>query len=164
MSLIILRLTVPSHLAALFQICGCSYWTHITTTTYWRRCTVCWCCCPRVTPLRPSGTGWSVFLTGGSWTRLRSSKSSVCEVSAMVRSLTRRSRVQSTARSRIEQKECEVSAFGKISDCQPEGSGFNPRRCWGLNRRGVKLAQLVRYLTTNQEVPCSIPGLVEDWT
>ena len=24
---------------------------------------------------------------------------------------------------------CEVGTFGKISDCQPEGSRFNPRPC-----------------------------------
>ena len=28
---------------------------------------------------------------------------------------------------------CEVSAVGKISDCQPEGPGFNPRPGRGLN-------------------------------
>ena len=28
---------------------------------------------------------------------------------------------------------CEVGTVGKISDCQPEGPGFNPRRGRGLN-------------------------------
>ena len=28
---------------------------------------------------------------------------------------------------------CEVGAVGKVSDCQPEGSGFNPRPGQGLN-------------------------------
>ena len=28
---------------------------------------------------------------------------------------------------------CEVSTAGKISDCQPEGPGFNPRPGRGLN-------------------------------
>ena len=28
---------------------------------------------------------------------------------------------------------CEVGAAGKISDCQPEGPGFNPRPGRGLN-------------------------------
>ena len=28
---------------------------------------------------------------------------------------------------------CEVGTVGKISDCQPEGSGFNPRPGGGLN-------------------------------
>ena len=28
---------------------------------------------------------------------------------------------------------CEVGTVGKISDCQPEGPGFNPRPGRGLN-------------------------------
>ena len=28
---------------------------------------------------------------------------------------------------------CEVGTVGTISDCQPEGSGFNPRPGQGLN-------------------------------
>ena len=33
---------------------------------------------------------------------------------------------------------CEVGTFGKISDCQPAGLGFNPRPVRGLNFWDVK--------------------------
>ena len=35
---------------------------------------------------------------------------------------------------------CEVATVGKISDCQPEGPGFNPRPGRGLNFRRLSFA------------------------
>ena len=76
----------------------------------------------------------------------------------------------------------EFSAVGEISDCKPGGPRFNPRPGQGLNfgqssfatpsMVGIPLqivvaclcamlAQLVRYLTANWEIPSSIPGLFE---
>ena len=34
---------------------------------------------------------------------------------------------------KLSESVCEVSAVGKISDCQPGGPGFNPRPGRGLN-------------------------------
>ena len=55
-------------------------------------------------------------------------------------------------------------AIAKITDYQQGGLGFSNRHCRGLNRRSVRKVQLVKYLTADQEVLCSIPDLVEGST